>query len=104
MTAILRLHLHPAHFLSTNLPGRGRPPTGQKHTRQAQVRPSISSSGPRAGQADCIARKSAQNNAEVRELLTTNLFALLVYGMGRKDADHDFIFDRCLEVQRAPDG
>ncbi|MDR3361866.1 MAG: hypothetical protein LBO64_03360 [Desulfovibrio sp.] len=48
--------------------------------------------------------ESAQNNAEVRELLTTNLFALLVYGMGRKDADHDFIFDRCLEVQRAPDG
>jgi phage terminase large subunit-like protein len=47
---------------------------------------------------------SVRNNDEARELFTTNLFALLVYGMQRRDADHDFIFDRCLEVQKAPDG
>lgn len=40
----------------------------------------------------------------MRELCRHDLFYLLTRGLGRKDADHDWIYDRCLEVQRRPDG
>ena len=39
-----------------------------------------------------------------RNLCTDDLFFLLVYGLKRKDADRDWIFDRCREVQRDPNG
>lgn len=39
----------------------------------------------------------------MRELARTDLFFLLVYILNRDDADNDFVFDRCKEVQREPD-
>ena len=42
--------------------------------------------------------------ARTRNLCLTDLFFLLVHGLGRKDADIDFVFDRCREVQASPDG
>lgn len=42
--------------------------------------------------------------AHCRNLCLTDLFFLLVYGLGRPDADNDFVFARCREVQEAPDG
>lgn len=40
---------------------------------------------------------------DIKTLLSHDLFYLLVYGMGRKDMDKDWIFARCREVQHAPD-
>jgi predicted phage terminase large subunit-like protein len=33
-----------------------------------------------------------------------DLFFLLVYVLGRRDADNDWVFERCREVQASPDG
>lgn len=40
---------------------------------------------------------------DIRLLLQNDLFYLLVYGMGRKDMDNDWLFARCREVQQNPD-
>ena len=40
----------------------------------------------------------------LKTLCQTDLFYLLVYGLGRKDLDTDFHFMRCREVQVQPDG
>ena len=40
----------------------------------------------------------------LRNLCRTDLFFLLRYGLGRKDAEFDFVFDRCREVQASPNG
>jgi len=43
--------------------------------------------------------------AEVeRRLCRTDLFYLLTMVLGRKDLNHDWLFDRCREVQAAPNG
>jgi len=42
--------------------------------------------------------------ARIRTLATNDLFFLLVYVLGRKDADRDWLFDRCREVQASPNG
>ena len=39
----------------------------------------------------------------MRELCRTDLFYLLTRGLGRADIDHDWLFDRCLDVQLSPD-
>ena len=39
-----------------------------------------------------------------RQLAQTDLFFLLTVVLGRTDADRDWIFERCREVQDAPDG
>ena len=39
---------------------------------------------------------------DIRALLCHDLFYLLVYGMGRKDIDRDWLFARCREVQQSP--
>ena len=39
-----------------------------------------------------------------RTACQTDLFWLLVYGLGRADANNDFVFDRCAEVQASPNG
>ena len=39
-----------------------------------------------------------------RHLAKTDLFFLLVYVCNRPDADSDFVFDRCREVQASPNG
>ena len=39
----------------------------------------------------------------MRGLCQTDLFFLLVHGLKRTDADRDWIFDRCREVQADPD-
>jgi predicted phage terminase large subunit-like protein len=47
----------------------------------------------------------ASKNAHAqRHLCQTDLFFLLVYALKRRDADHDWIYDRCREVQGKPDG
>lgn len=40
----------------------------------------------------------------LRELARTDLFFLLTRVLNRADADRDWLFDRCNEVQAAPDG
>lgn len=48
-----------------------------------------------------------KNNCVVpvmRDLGRSDLFFLLVYILNRKDADREWIFDRCREVQANPDG
>lgn len=42
--------------------------------------------------------------AKIRNLCTNDLFFLLVYGLNRPDADNDWCFARCREVQENPDG
>lgn len=41
--------------------------------------------------------------AKLRNLCRTDLFFLLVYGLDRPDADNDWVFARCREVQSEPD-
>ncbi len=45
-----------------------------------------------------------KNDTEIRELAKSDLFFLLVCLMGRKDMNCDFLYDRCREVQKNPDG
>lgn len=45
-----------------------------------------------------------ERSGHLRNLCTDDLFFLLVYGLGRKDADNDWCFERCREVQESPDG
>lgn len=45
----------------------------------------------------------AQKQEELQRLCKHDLFFLLVYMLNRFDADHDWIFDRCREVQKNPD-
>lgn len=40
----------------------------------------------------------------LRDLCKFDLFFLLRYALGRSDVDRDWLFDRCREVQAAPDG
>ena len=40
---------------------------------------------------------------ELRRMCLEDLFFLLVYAMGRVDANHDWLFARCREVQAEPD-
>lgn len=48
--------------------------------------------------------RMADNPADIKVLAGADLFFLLVYVMGRGDMDNDWCFERCREVQRAPDG
>ena len=40
----------------------------------------------------------------LKELLLTDLYFLLWYGLNRPDTEHDWIIERCREVQNSPDG
>lgn len=42
--------------------------------------------------------------ARLRNLARTDLYFLLRYALKRKDAEHDFVFERCREVQANPNG
>lgn len=51
-----------------------------------------------------LPRLSEQDRiGHLRNLCRTDLFFLLRYGLGRPDADNDWIFQRCREVQASPD-
>lgn len=50
-----------------------------------------------------VAGSLAQREVE-RELARNDLFFLLVYVLGRRDLNHDWLFARCREVERQPDG
>lgn len=43
-------------------------------------------------------------NPTIAEWAKSDLFFLLVYVLGRRDADNDWVFERCREVQASPDG
>lgn len=45
-----------------------------------------------------------KNPADIAALCRHDLFFLLVYAMGRQDIDKPWLFERCREVQAAPDG
>jgi predicted phage terminase large subunit-like protein len=47
---------------------------------------------------------SDQVRAVMRDLCRQDLFFLIVNGMGRSDVDHDWLFDRCVEIQQSPNG
>jgi phage terminase large subunit-like protein len=49
-------------------------------------------------------KTAAKSDADVRALLAGDLFYLLLYGMGRADINHDFLYARCREVQASPNG
>lgn len=40
----------------------------------------------------------------IREWARNDLFFLLVYVLGRRDADNDWVFERCREVEQSPNG
>jgi len=50
------------------------------------------------------ARIKGETQGAMRELAKRDLFFLLVYIFGRKDVDRDWLYDRCREVQKDPDG
>ena len=50
------------------------------------------------------ARDEGTTHETMRRLLQQDLFFLLVYGLGRSDANRDWLYFRCREVQNAPDG
>lgn len=54
--------------------------------------------------ADAKREGPDQQKALMRELGLTDLFYLLVRLLNRKDLDRDWLFDRCMEVQRKPNG
>ena len=45
-----------------------------------------------------------EQKARLRDLYRTDLYALLRYGLRRKDVEHPWIFERCREVQRQMNG
>lgn len=45
-----------------------------------------------------------EEQAACRELALQDVFFLLTRVLKRRDVDHDWLYDRCLEVQRSPDG
>lgn len=48
--------------------------------------------------------KAARTADDLRALCAGDLFFLLVYGMKREDMNRDWLYERCREVQREPDG
>lgn len=50
------------------------------------------------------AYKLAKNPEDLRRLCLGDLFFLLTEVMGRADIDSDWLYDRCREVESAPDG
>lgn len=50
------------------------------------------------------AREIASQAAAIRKLLLTDLYALIHYGLGRQDIEHEWLFERCREVQLSPNG
>ena len=51
-----------------------------------------------------IPLSETEQTHRLRDLYRTDLYALLRYGCNRADCDNDWVFDRCREVQRNPDG
>lgn len=51
-----------------------------------------------------LAEKEGTLVGAMRDLCKKDLFYLLTRGCGRKDVDNDWLFDRCMDVQRQPDG
>lgn len=56
------------------------------------------------GLARDSAKEIASQSAAIRKLLLTDLYALIWYGLGRQDIEHEWLFDRCQEVQASPNG
>lgn len=48
--------------------------------------------------------RSLKTDADTRAMLLGDLYFLLIVGLGRTDAIHPFIYARCREVQREPNG
>ena len=40
----------------------------------------------------------------IRKLLLTDLYALVWWGLGRQDIENEWLFQRCREIENAPDG
>jgi len=49
-------------------------------------------------------RPEPEQKAILRGLYRTDLYALLRYGLRRRDVEHEWVFDRCREVQREMNG
>lgn len=48
--------------------------------------------------------REIKTDADFQALALNDLFFLLLYGMGRKDINTDWLYARCREVQQSPDG
>ena len=53
---------------------------------------------------DLVQLPEKDQTAILRELAKNDLFYLLVYILGREDADTDFVFEKCRMVQAEPNG
>lgn len=51
-----------------------------------------------------LALSPDEQHATMREFCLTDLYWLLRYGLSRADAEHQWILERCLEVESEPDG
>lgn len=51
-----------------------------------------------------LAKEEGTLQPAMRELCLNDLFYLLTRACARKDVDNDWLYERCLEVQRDPDG
>ena len=63
----------------------------------------------RATISQAVELGAARNDPEVvrrvkRQLAQSDLFFLLAYVLGRSDVNRDWVFERCREVQAAPNG
>lgn len=48
--------------------------------------------------------RTVEQPADIKALLAGDLFFLMLAGMGRRDINNDWLYDRCREVQARPDG
>lgn len=78
----------------------------EEQERRAQIEriPSIQQSPREESNAFYREVAALKNKPAQRELCKTDLFYLLSVALRRKDADRDWLFDRCREVQESPDG
>ena len=48
--------------------------------------------------------RTVEQPADIKALLAGDLFFLMLAGMGRRDINNDWLYERCREVQARPDG
>jgi phage terminase large subunit-like protein len=76
----------------------------EEERERRRVAESVDCSAMSREEAHAVYRDIASNTLARRKLCRTDLFYLLVYALKRRDADRDWLYARCREVQANPDG